>query len=227
VKRLQRDPRRARRGQTVVEATIAGLLIAMLFGAIALTTTRGSGAARQTISKATVDVEAQRLLGRIAGELLDADRGDFPSQFSDPGGNAIARSSIDYHRIAGFAGGAPTFGPTRRLELRNEDGDPDDGLDNDSDGLVDECRLVLVQDVDSAPGVAVELGTGVREYLEGETGAPGDQNGNGLTNERGLCLTYDAPTSTLTLRLTIERQGSDGRRALRTAQTSVYVRNQR
>lgn len=221
------EPRRPRdrSGQTVIEVAFAGVLIAILFGAVALATTRGSGAARQTISTAAVEVHGQRLLGRLASEFLDADRVELAGQFTSGSPAPIALSSVEYHRIEGFAGGVPTFGPTRRIELRHESGDPDDGIDNDSDGLVDECRVVLVPDADTAPLVAIELGTGVREHLEGESGMPGDQNGNGLVNERGLCLTYDAATSTLTLRLTIERRGGDGRRATRTVQTSVYVRN--
>lgn len=212
----------------MIEVAIAGLLISMLFGAIALTTTRGSGAARQTISTAAVEVHAQRLIGRVASEFLDAQRGDLATQFPlvPAGTPPVILSSVEYHRIDGFAGGVATFGPTRRIEMRPEATDPDDGLDNDNDGLVDECRIVLIPDADAAPGVAVDLGTGVREYLEGETAAIGDENGNGLTNERGLCMTYDANTSTLTIRLTLERTGSDGRRAMRTVQTAIYVRNQ-
>jgi hypothetical protein len=209
----------------VVEVAFAGVLIAMLFGAIALAASRGNGAARQTISTAAVEVHGQRLLGRIGSEFLDADSVELAAQFTSGPGTPVALSSLDYHRIEGFAAGAPTFGPARRIELRYESGDPDDGIDNDSDGLVDECRVVLVPDADTAPGVAIDLGTGVREYLEGESGGIPDENGNGFKNERGLFLTYDAATSTLTIRLTIERTGSDGRRALRTVQTSVHVRN--
>jgi hypothetical protein len=71
----------------------------------------------------------------------------------------------------------------------------------------------------------VGLGSFVREYLEGEDQDDADQNGNGLSDERGLCFTYDAAADALTIRITVERLDSEGRRLISTAETSVRLRN--
>ena len=77
-------------------------------------------------------------------------------------------------------------------------------------------------------GVAevASIGGFVREFLQGEVGGnDADDNGNGLSDERGLCMTFDTDTNTLMVRLTIERLTSQGRLVTSTAETSVLLRN--
>ena len=211
---------RARRGHTLLEVAIAGLLLALLFGAVALAATRSNEAYQSGMSSAIVGSQAQRLLDRVASEFLDADR----SSVSATVGTA-SLSTLDYARPTGLVAGALAFGPTRRIDLMRSASESADGIDNDSNGLVDECRLVLVADQINAPADFVELGSGVRDYLEGEVPNGLDDNGNGLVDERGFCATFNDVTNTLTLRLTIERAGNEGQLVTRTAQTSILLRN--
>ena len=65
----------------------------------------------------------------------------------------------------------------------------------------------------------------VREYLEGEVPNGADDNGNGIVDENGLCMTWDANSNLLTIMLTLERVSPNGGLTTRTVQTSVQVRN--
>jgi hypothetical protein len=205
----------------MVEVAIAAVILALMFGAVAMTTTSGNKAYQQGMSSAVVDTQAQRLLERIAREFLDADRSSILIQPLPP----AVPTSIEFARPTGFVGGALMFGPRRQIALRPSPSDANDGIDNDNNGLIDECRVVLIPDVVGAPAILQTLGTGVREYLEGELPNAIDDNGNGLVDERGLHAQFDPVTSTLTLRVTIERLAPDGNRTTQTAQTAVLLRN--
>jgi hypothetical protein len=127
--------------------------------------------------------------------------------------------------VEGFGAGGLMLGPLRSIRLDYTQGEIDDGVDNNSNGLVDECRVVLVPDVGGAPGQAIGLAGFVREYLEGETQDDADENGNDLMDERGLCFDYDDVTQVLTISVTLERLTSQGTRVTGTAVTSVRLRN--
>ena len=191
--------RAGRAGQTLVEVAIASVLVVVLFGAVGLTTTRGNGAYRETMSKAMVEVEAQRLMGRVSSEFLDANGAEL-SLLNDP---PALYSAVEFARADGFNAGAVTWGAHRILALRPSLRDPADDIDNDSNGLVDECRLVLVPDSDGAPADELELGGYVRELLGGELDNGLDDNGNGLADEPGFYVQYDDARSTVTLFLSI------------------------
>jgi type II secretory pathway pseudopilin PulG len=216
-----RHARSPRNGYTLVELSISAIVMTVLFGAVAFAMVRANGAYQQDVTSSTVNTQAQRLLERIANEFLDASHSSIKITPVTPN----HESWIEYTRPNGFAGTAVTFGPKRRLVLRYSTTDSDNGVDDNSNGLVDECTVALIPDVLGDPTNEIALGSGVSEYLEGELPNLADDNGNGLDDERGLCATYDATSSTLTLRLTIERVGPGGVRLARTAQTSIRLRN--
>ena len=216
-----RHMRSRRQGFTLIEIAIVAVVTATLFGAVALTMVRANGAYQQDMTTSTVNTHAQRLLERIASEFLDASRTSLVINSAAPNNQVW----IDFARPIGFNGAALTLGPRRRIVLRQSTSDGDNGLDDNSNGLVDECTIALVPDVLGDPTTEFELGANVREYLEGELPNGLDDNGNGLIDERGLSATYDAIAATLTLRVTIERVGPGGVRLARTAQTSIRLRN--
>lgn len=218
---------RGRLGVTLIEVLIATLLLAVLVGSVGVATVSGSRTYEQGITSADVDGKARRLVDRLAREVLQASPGSLVLTPAVAFGGAPDDGAIqlDYRPVDGFAAGALTLGPLRSIRLVTTPGEVDDGLDNNSNGLVDECRVVLVPDVVGAPGQAVGLTGFVREYLEGETQDDADQNGNGLSDERGLCFEYDDVGRVLTIRVTIERLTSQGTLVTGTAETSVYLRN--
>jgi prepilin-type N-terminal cleavage/methylation domain-containing protein len=217
-----------RRGMTMVELLIAAMIMTVIMGAIGMTVMSGSRSYEQGMAKADVDAQARRMVERVAREFFDASQGTLVLTPAAAFGGMPDDGNINarFRRAEGFAAGALVLGVPRTVGLQYSTGEIDDGVDNNLNGLVDECRIVLMPDVDGAPGQAIGLGGFVREYLEGETQNDGDDNGNGLSDERGLCMAFDADTNTLMIRVTIERLTSQGRRITSTAETSVRLRNE-
>lgn len=216
----------SRRGTTMVELLIAALIMASVLGAIGMTVLSGSRSYEEGVARADVDGQARRLASRAAEEFLTAS--DAPEVMGMPpqSGGQPDHGDIDYRyaQVQGFAGGSVQTSNNRRLRLAYAQGELDDGLDNNGNGLVDECRLMLTPD--EVAGTEIAIGGNVREFLAGEIGGNDlDDNGNGLTDERGLCMTFDPDTRTLTVRLTVERLTSQGRLVTSTAETSVLLRN--
>lgn len=218
---------RRRRGATMVEILIAALILSMMIGTIGMTMINGSQVYEQGVTSADVDGKARRLVDRIGREFMDADRSTLnltaPVAFGAvPDDGAI---QADYRRAVGYAGGALQVGPLRSVRLVYAPGEIDDSFDNNNNSLVDECRVEILPDVAGVPGQMVGLAGFVREYQEGETQNDADENGNGLSDERGLCFTYDPASQVLTIRVTIERLTSEGRVLTSSAETSVRLRN--
>lgn len=215
-----------RRGTTMVELLVAALIMTSVLGAIGVTVLAGTRSYEEGVAKADVDAQARRLVSRIAEEFLTASRGRLVDGGPLTSGGADDEGEVEfrYQQVMGGAGGVVQLSPERRVRLDYAQGELDDGFDNNGNGLVDECRVLLTLDT----GTAMEIGIGgfVREFLQGETGAnDADDNGNGLDDERGLCMTFDDDTNTLMVRLTIERLTSQGRLVTSTAETSVLLRN--
>lgn len=212
-----------RQGSTIVELLMALLILIGLFGAIGLAVNTGTNAYEQGVADASVENQARRMVERIAAEFMDADAA--PGMIILAPGLPFGASSINYRRPTGWAAGALTWGPERQIRTVLAAGEVDDGVDNNRNGLVDELQLQLRPDVVGAPGQTVGWGSYVREYLEGEVPNVADDNGNGIDDEGGLCMTFDATTNILTIRLTLERFSPNGGLTTRTVQTSVQVRN--
>lgn len=207
-------------GFTLVELLISAVIIGMMVGVLGLTITTSSGAYTQDFLNSHVDSIVRRTIDHATVELITADRSSVAIAPPAPFG----ATSIEYRRGMGFGGGLVTS-PTRRLELQLMPGELDDGIDNDGNGLVDECRVVFTPDLDGAPGMTVTRANYVRELLEGELPNGIDDNGNGVADEGGLFITFDPATGLATVELTLERISTEGRFVTRTARTSVRVRN--
>jgi hypothetical protein len=104
-----------------------------------------------------------------------------------------------------------------------DEGELDDGADNDGDGLVDEGRVVLIEDQGGAAERRVVLTNGVAELQDGEEANNADDNGNGLVDETGL--SFSATGETVFVRLTCQRRTDDGRLLVQAAETAVRLRN--
>lgn len=212
----------------MVELLIAAVIMTTVLGAIGATVLTGTRNYEEGVARADVDAQARRLVSRIAQEFMTASTGScLPGAGMWSGGDEDEGAvEFRYLQVQGAAAGNPLYSTQRRIRLDYVQGELDDGVDNNGNGLVDECRILLTQDT-AGGGPEVAIGGFVREFLEGETGGNDiDDNGNGLADERGLCMTFDADTNTLMVRLTIERLTSQGRRVTSTAETSVLLRNE-
>lgn len=223
---IHHDKHTGRRGTTMVELLISALIMTSVLGAIGVTVMAGSRSYEEGVARADVDGQARRLVSRIAEEFLTASRASLV-EGAPPwsGGNEDeGDTEYRYRQVQGGAGGVPQLSTQRRVRLVYAQGEADDGVDNNANGLVDECRILLTLDTGTVTEIAI--GGFVREFLQDETGGnDSDDNFNGLEDERGLCLTFDPDTNTVMVRLTIERLTSQGRLVTSTAETSVLLRN--
>ena len=136
----------------------------------------------------------------------------------------FSSSALDYAQGIGFNAGAVVWGPPERIELNYGLSDPNDGIDNDGDGLVDEREIVWREN----PGLANErsfvLCRNVAELLDGEVLNGNDDNGNGLIDEAGLCFDFDGKR--VMVRITVQGADAHGLLISKTAQQAVSLRNE-
>ena len=123
--------------------------------------------------------------------------------------------------------GQVVWSPLRRLAFEYAPRVSNDGADNNSNGLVDEGRLVLTLDVGTPEERSVVLTNWVPELLEGELPNGIDDNQNGLVDERGFCIqrVADAAGDALLVRLSLQRRDANRRPLTKTIQARVRVRN--
>lgn len=215
-----RAPRtHCRAGYSLYEVVIVVGLLGLVMAAAGLVSSSTSNLARFSGEKSRTESKAHRTLDRVVTELTTVARA---LMTPDPLVPAWT-SALDFQCANGVAAGLATFGPLTRLVLEYEPGELDDGVDNDGDGLVDEGRLVLVRNQGGPGQQRVVLCTGVAEYAEGETGALGDQNGNGLDDERGFHLRRVGDL--MVVSLTLQEMVEEGQVLTLTSSTSFRLRN--
>ncbi|MBM3990854.1 MAG: hypothetical protein FJ298_07575 [Planctomycetes bacterium] len=215
---------RARRGATLLEVVIATGCLTLLLGAIGAVAQRGRSAAEAGVSAAALSARAQRLVDRIASELMNATAESLPLA------PAVGRATVqvDFRTVEGFdvVQGEIEEGVQRRIARVPSPEDPNDGIDNDGDGLVDEGQVVLVLDTASTPSRELVLASDVTEVLEGEVaGNNVDDNGNGLIDEGGLSLQWRSGGTSVAIGATVGARGAGGGVLLRTVSTIVHLRN--
>lgn len=130
---------RPRGGFTLLELSIASVVLLIVLGAMVRALTSGSSAFEEGTSVAEADANAQRLLDRIADELRDADF----STFAPPATAPFGSDSLTFNRGRGWAAGALVHGPTQILRSVIDTGELDNGVDDNGNGLIDEKGLVF------------------------------------------------------------------------------------
>lgn len=221
-------PSAARRaGMTLIEVMITLAVLSIIMGGLGVTMLTGGGAFNEDLVSSSVEIRARRMIDRIAAEVANAGAstltGPGADLFVPNGSSAGAEAWIEFRQNTGYADGV-TWGPVSRIALIHDE--LDDGIDNNSNGLVDECRVVMTRDLGGPNEQVVRWGGFVREYLQGETPDLTDENGNGLQDERGLSFEFDPATRVLTIRLTVELIDIQLQRPVtRTVETSIQMRN--
>ena len=143
MKNRNRCGRRSCSGAALLEVLLAsGLLVLFANGAM-LMSNQTSRVYRTETAVSKTDSQARRALSELARRLRAAD-GDSITVVDDPG----VQRGIDFSRGLGWdpvaaAISAPSL---ERIVFQYTAADPDDGRDNDGDGLVDEGRVVWVED---------------------------------------------------------------------------------
>lgn len=217
-------PTNKRRGLTLVELLIALSFASVVLFGVVQATQSGLGMLNENAIQSDVTMRSGRAMQRITSELYFAGASTLvpdltpPLVGPDPGNSAVTfRCGDDYQA------GALQWGAFRSLTWERAANDPDNGIDDDGDGLIDEGEVVLRRNVGAADEQRVVLVRDVPELLEGEASNALDDNGNGLFDEPGFCLSRDG--NVVEISLTLQRPGRGGRPVIRTRTTSVLLRN--
>jgi prepilin-type N-terminal cleavage/methylation domain-containing protein len=211
--------RRRARGFTLLEMVVAVALVGLVFGSSLAMTMTGRQAFVSTTLTQSAEARARQALERIVNEIEVAEAEDL---LIDPSG-ALGGTAIAFLPIVDVVAGVPVHGNELRIERLPAPGDPDDGADNDSDGLVDEGVIVLTRDIGGPSEMAVTLCTNVRELFAGEILNALDDNGNGVADEGGFNI--QRVGSMVTIRICIEQPGPGGTSSIATVTTSITLRN--
>lgn len=220
------------RGASLVEILISVAVVLLLLGLVAEAVSTSRGAYGQGMSSSAVEALARRTLDALAMRFTGASAGSVRVDDPAPPPAAGVITWIDWQSVQGYAGGA-ILASKSRLQLELQAGELDDGLDNDGNGMIDECRLVYVPDV-LGGGAAIGLAGFVTRYAAGELANGVDDDGDGAVDEAGLALDWEpvGPGATgdrggrLGLELTLERASGPSNRIQRSVATSVRVRSQ-
>jgi len=212
------SPRAA--GHSLVEMMVSLGILAIVGGTLALVGLTSEDAFRTESARTLVDGQAREVISRLTRELRGSSRDSISALPESPAWDV--NLIFDQPSTINLLSGAINWRIVR-LELRYEDGELNDGLDNNGNGLADEGQVVMLRNWGAADEVTAVLAHGVREYAEGETLNGLDDNGNGLVDERGL--SFERSDDTIAVRLTLEGVDPDARRFMRSAETSVLLRN--
>lgn len=212
--------RAANQGFTLIELAITMGIAGLVLGSLARVLDSSKNTYGRGSAVAQVQNDARRTLDRVSAEL---ENGGFGTLLPNPVGVAV--DDLVFQAATGIDGatGALLFGNSSRLRFVYETGEMNNGLDDDSDGLVDEGCLVFTRNYLLAGEVRVILAHGVAELLEGETANGADDNGNGFADEPGFCITRTG--NLLQVRLTLIRPVTGGDPAMASVETALRLKN--
>jgi prepilin-type N-terminal cleavage/methylation domain-containing protein len=211
------------RGFSLVELAVAMALAGVVTAGALMVLDSTSRAYRSTAMAAELDADGRRALNRITELLITSGRSNIVP--APPGAEApFSTGQLDFQTVTSFVGGAAVWSSTQRLEFQHSPSDPDDGVDNDGNGLIDDGRVVWTTNLGLPGQRTLVLARWVRELQARETPDGTDENGNGLIDEPGL--SFDFLGDRLTIRLTLERVVGRRRLITRTLERTVAFRNQ-
>ena len=212
----------ARAGFTLLEVMVALSIASILAVGVSMAAKESYDAYRTTTVSSSTESRLRNAIQRARRELMGSGVSVlFPANIDDDFGT----SDLAFQTPVGVnvATAEPLWGPTNRLVLEYEQGEVDDGVDNDGDGLVDEGVLVLIRDDGGPNEQRVILCRDVRELAEGETINNADDNGNDVRDEAGFNVHREG--NVLTLRLTLEEVEEQAGTVVRSMFTTVRLRN--
>lgn len=215
-----------RSGSTLLELLVAVSILALVVG-VPLALLRSSEALQTaTTTRAELRLHARRVLDGVAERLAGASATTVVEYAAPPTGAATSAgtSSVDFQVASGWSAGAVTWNGTERLALAPSPTDPDNGSDDDGDGLVDERQLVWTIDVGLPSQRSLVLASEIPESLEGEVpGNAADDNGNGLVDEPGFVVAFGVDEAVVWM--TIAGRDAKGARVEHTAERRIAFRN--
>lgn len=191
-----------RGGFTLLETLIALTVVGLVLGNIVMVTRSTSEAYDEEMSKASLELQLDQTLDRIALALMAASASSLQPGVATP----AFHSTLSYAQSLGVQAGAVVHGAPERIALRIENGE------------------VVWIERPGEPGERMATWTrSVREFLEGELPNGVDDNGNGLVDESGLAFVIEG--SIVRVLITLEREGAGDRRLTYTRESLIRCRN--
>ena len=209
----------SRRGFTILELAISVAVFSLVALVVGQVSNTGAGVFEVTNARTELEKRAQRVIDRVSEEVSRTGVGFF---FPDPGQD-VGSSQLSFQTVSGLDGTDAVWGPAQIIAFEYEEGEIDNDLDDNGNGLVDEGVVVLTREVGTPDETRVVLCHGVSELLEGETSNGLDDNDNLLRDEEGL--SFQRIGEVMTIYLTVELIDSNDVLIRRTLETSVRMRN--
>jgi prepilin-type N-terminal cleavage/methylation domain-containing protein len=210
----------SRAGFTLVEVMISVSIAAILATSATMAAAESYVAYTATTTNSTLETNIRRSLDRVIRELMSTSFDVItPANLDDDFGS----NEIVFQEAVAVVDNAIVWGNARRLAFEYEDGELDDGVDNNGNGLVDEGQLVLTRNDGLASEQRIVICHNVSELLDGEEDDGDDDNGNGIIDEAGFNIHQEGDV--LTIRLTLEQPSEQVGVVQRTLATSIRLRN--
>lgn len=191
-----------RAGMTIVELTIAMVLLVIVGFKVSLLLGMAAEAGEESTTRIALEDQAMRLLDQVSFAVMGADR---ETLFPDPDSPTYTEV-VDYTVSLGVQNGQVVWSDPERIAMSQVD---EQVVWSSNPGDPDERRVVWCNIV--------------RPFLGGEIPNGVDDNGNGLVDESGLNFTLQGDT--VQIRLTLERTDADGDLIEETVETQVTLRN--
>lgn len=220
MKTVTNPQRSGREGYTLLELCIAAAILTVALGSLTLFGGRSAGALGEGTSQAELDAHLRRAIARIGEELLPSGQSVITPAAPDP---PEGTSTLNYRKSAGPVSGVNSWEIARRFAFAYENGEIDDGLDNNGNGLVDEGVVEWTIDVGQPSEHTVVLTHGVRELDWREQDNDVDDDGDGLVDERGFV--FEREGTLVRVSLTLERLDGQHRPLVRSLDTVIQPRN--
>jgi prepilin-type N-terminal cleavage/methylation domain-containing protein len=207
-------------GFTLVELLIALGILCVVLSTAGFVQTRANDASVTMLAQDNAEARARHALDRVAEELTGVGKSLI---FPDPNTN-FGASAMTFQRATGVSNlGVVQWSNPSRLELLLDPHELDNGVDDDSDGLVDEHQLAFTRDVGTAGARTVVLCTGIPELVDGETVNTIDDDGNGVADEAGFNVRRVGDL--LTVRICVTSPFSGDQIASTRLETSIVLHN--
>ena len=213
-------PAHSRSGFTLVEVAIVATVASIVLGAIGLFQVRTNESFRHASALNLAQTRTHRALERVLIELWDV---GLTTLVPDPTTSA-GGSTFTYQVSLGVDGaGSRIWSTQRRLDLALDDGEVDNGVDDDGDGVIDERRLVITYGWGTLNARVVTLAHDLPELDPDEQANAADDNANGIVDERGFNVRRVG--NLLTVRLTSLAHSSNGQITSWTESSGIRIRN--
>lgn len=194
----------SRAGLTLLEISIALVILALLIVNISMVSRTGSRVAATGVFVTALNNEADLTLDRITLALMSAKSDDLYPQAAAP----ASSSYVGYSVSLGLEGGEIVYGPSERIDWTS---------------LGQTGRITWYQNFSGPDERAVVWSSSVPSLHDGEIANGLDDNDNQILDESGLAFVKDG--SLMTVLLTVERDDPDGKALAAPRQKLVTCRN--